>query len=45
MGLDKETAEISIMLGKFYIDRGKEKIAATYLNSGVDAFRKMGIIK
>jgi tetratricopeptide (TPR) repeat protein len=45
LGLDKETAEISIMIGKFYIDRGKEKIAATYLNSGVDAFRKMGIIK
>ncbi|HSN58943.1 MAG TPA: helix-turn-helix transcriptional regulator [Clostridiaceae bacterium] len=45
LGLDKETAEISIMIGKFYIDRGKEKIAATYLNSGVDAFKKMGIIK
>jgi tetratricopeptide (TPR) repeat protein len=45
LGLDKETAEISIMIGKFYIDRGKEKLAATYLNSGVDAFRKMGIIK
>ena len=25
LGLDKETAEISIMIGKFYIDRGKEK--------------------
>ena len=45
MRLDKETAEISIMLGKFYIDRGKEKVAATYLNRGVDAFKKMGIIK
>ena len=45
MYLDKEIAEISIMLGKFYIDRGKEKVAATYLNRGVDAFKKIGIIK
>jgi len=43
--MDKEIAEISIMLGKFYIDRGKEKIAAAYLNRGVDAFKKIGIIK
>jgi transcriptional regulator with XRE-family HTH domain len=43
--LDKEIAEISVLLGKFYIDRGKEKVAATYLNSGIDAFKKMGIIK
>jgi tetratricopeptide (TPR) repeat protein len=45
MGFDKEQAEISIMIGKFYIDRGQEKEAAGYLNMGVDTFKKLGIIK
>lgn len=45
MGLDRDKAEISIMLGKFYMDRNMEKEAANYLNSGVDSFRKIGIIK
>jgi len=45
MGYDKELAEISIMIGKFYIDHGKEKEAAGYLNLGVDTFKKLGIIK
>ncbi|MHC1719475.1 MAG: helix-turn-helix domain-containing protein [Clostridiaceae bacterium] len=45
MGSDKDKAEISIMLGKFYMDRNMEKEAAIYLNSGVDSFKKMGIIK
>ncbi len=41
----KEAAEISIMLGKFYIDGGRDKDAAKYLNEGVELFNKLGIIK
>lgn len=41
----KEAAEISIMLGKFYIDGGRDKDAAKYLNEGVRLFNKLGIIK
>ncbi|RXI75005.1 transcriptional regulator [Clostridium tetani] len=41
----KDAAEISIMLGKFYIDIGKEKDAATYLNEGVTLFKKIGVLK
>ncbi|MGH4123118.1 MAG: helix-turn-helix domain-containing protein [Clostridium sp.] len=42
---EKEAAEISIMLGKFYIDGGRDKDAAKYLNEGVELFNKLGIIK
>jgi len=41
----KQAAEISIMLGKFYIDCGRDKDAAKYLNEGVELFNKLGIIK
>lgn len=41
----KEAAEISIMIGKFYIDNGRDKEAAQYLNSGVEIFKKLGILK
>lgn len=41
----KDAAEIAIMLGKFYIDIGKEKDAATYLNEGVTLFKKIGVLK
>ncbi|MCT8978345.1 helix-turn-helix transcriptional regulator [Clostridium sp. CX1] len=41
----KETAEISIMLGKFYIDNGRDKEAAQYLNEGVETFKKLGLLK
>jgi tetratricopeptide (TPR) repeat protein len=44
-GQTKEAAEISIMLGKFYIDGGRDKEAAKYLNEGVELFNKLGIIK
>ena len=33
------------MLGKFYIDGGRDKDAAKYLNEGVELFNKLGIIK
>lgn len=41
----KQTADISIMVGKFYVDRGKDKEAAKYLNQGVDILKKLKIIK
>ena len=41
----KETAEISIIIGKFYLDCGKDKEAAEYLNKGVENFKKIGVIK
>ena len=41
----KHAAQIAIMLGKFYIDIGKQEEAATYLNEGVTLFKKIGILK
>ena len=41
----KQTADISIMVGKFYVDRGKDKEAAKYLNEGVEILKKLKIIK
>jgi tetratricopeptide (TPR) repeat protein len=41
----KKAAEISIILGKFYIDSNRDKQAAKYLNEGVELFNKIGIIK
>ncbi|SHI61509.1 Helix-turn-helix domain-containing protein [Clostridium cavendishii DSM 21758] len=43
--LDKQRAEIAIMIGKFYLDNKREFEAATYLDEGVKLFRKVGIIK
>lgn len=45
MDYTKEIAEIAIMLGKFYIDYGRDKDAAKYLNEGVETFKKLGILK
>lgn len=41
----KEIAEIAIILGKFYIDYGRDKEAAQYLNEGVETFKKLGLLK
>ncbi|GAA0726826.1 helix-turn-helix transcriptional regulator [Clostridium malenominatum] len=41
----KEAAEIAILIGKFYIDCGREIEAAQYLNYGVEVFKKLGILK
>jgi len=41
----KESAEISIMIGKFYIDGGRTSDAAKYLNEGVELFKKLKVIK
>ena len=43
--LSDEYAEISILLGKFYVDNGNDSEAAKYLNAGVEAFKKLGILK
>lgn len=40
-----EAGEISIIMGKHYMDQGNESKAAKYLSEGVDIFRKIGIIK
>lgn len=45
IGYEKDEAEISIIIGKFYIDNGKDQEAAKYLNNGVEKFKKLGIIK
>jgi tetratricopeptide (TPR) repeat protein len=42
--LIKEVAEISILIGKFYIDVGNDKKATLYLDKGVDLFKKLGIL-
>lgn len=41
----KQTADLSIMVGKFYVDKGNDKEAAKYLNEGVEILKKLKIIK
>ena len=43
--LFKQAAQLSVMLGKFYIDRKNDAEAAKYLDEGVNIFRKIGILK
>lgn len=45
MDLLKHAAEISVILGKFYIDNKMDKQAAKYLNEGVEIFKEIGIIR
>lgn len=45
MGLDKETAEISLIMGKHYIDIGNDVEAAKYLNKGIEKLKKIGVLK
>lgn len=45
MEYTKDQAEISIVIGKFLMDSGREKEAAKYLNDGIELFKKIGIIK
>ncbi|MCY6959333.1 helix-turn-helix domain-containing protein [Clostridium brassicae] len=45
MELTDEYAEIAVLIGKFYIDNGKDKEAAKYLSEGVEAFKKLGVLK
>ena len=41
----KQVADISIMISKFYIDKGNEKEAAKHLNDGVEILKELKIIK
>ncbi len=40
-----KAAEISIMIGKIYMDNGKDKEAARHLNLGVEYFKQKGVLK
>jgi tetratricopeptide (TPR) repeat protein len=44
-GLKREEAEVSMLLGKFYSDKGQEKDASKYLVRGVEIFRALGVFK
>lgn len=45
MDMMKKAGEISIVLGKFYMENNKEVMAAKYLSEGVTIFRGLGILK
>ncbi|AWV80652.1 MULTISPECIES: helix-turn-helix domain-containing protein [Clostridium] len=45
MELEKEAAEFSVIIGKCYIDNGDDVEAAKYLNSGIEKFKKIGVLK
>lgn len=45
MDYKKETAEISITVGKFYIDNRRDEEASKYLNYGVEMFRQLGMLQ
>ncbi|GAA0761618.1 MULTISPECIES: helix-turn-helix transcriptional regulator [Clostridium] len=43
--LQKQAAQLAIMIGKFYIDNKKDFEAAKYLDEGVNIFKEIGILK
>jgi len=45
VSLIKYVGDISVTIGKFYIDNGDDKQAAKYLNEGVEAFKQLGMVK
>ena len=45
MNYTEEAADISIKLGKFYVDSKKDKEAVKYLSEGVEIFKRIGILK
>lgn len=45
VSLTEYIGELSITIGKFYIDNGDDKQAAKYLNKGVEAFKQLGMVK
>jgi tetratricopeptide (TPR) repeat protein len=44
-GLKREEAEISMLISKFYTDKGQEKEAFKYLSRGVEIFKALGVFK
>jgi transcriptional regulator with XRE-family HTH domain len=45
IGFKTEEAEIAMILGKFYSDKGMEKEALKYLSRGVELYRTLGVFK
>lgn len=43
-GLNKKSAQVAIMIGKFYIDWKKDGEAAKYLDQGVNILRDLGVL-
>ncbi|WP_291648858.1 helix-turn-helix transcriptional regulator [Clostridium sp.] len=43
--LQKKSAQLAIMIGKFYIDNKRDFEAAKYLDEGVNIFKEIGILK
>lgn len=43
--LHEEEGEVSIIIGKYYLENGNDKAAAKYLDLGVEAFKKIGILR
>ncbi|WP_138207366.1 helix-turn-helix domain-containing protein [Haloimpatiens lingqiaonensis] len=43
--IKKKIGEISILLGKFYVETGNESKASVYLIGGVQVFKDLGLIK
>ena len=43
-GLYKKMAELSILLGRYYIGIKKDYESAKYLNEGIKIFRNLGIL-
>lgn len=41
----EEEGEVSVIIGKFYLENGNDKSAAKYLDLGVEAFKKLGILR
>lgn len=42
--LSKKTAQVAIMIGKFYIDWKKDSEAAKYLDQGVNILKELGVL-
>lgn len=43
--LNKQSGQLAIMIGKFYIDNKRDFEAAKYLDEGVNIFKEIGILK
>lgn len=43
-GYEKKSAQLAIMIGKFYIDWKKDSQAAKYLDKGVNILRELGVL-
>lgn len=45
LNLAEEEGEISIAIGKFYLENGNDRAAAKYLDLGIESFKKTGILR